>query len=65
MRIFASFPDDDPYLDEDTVFGVRSDLIMTYVERQPEEFPDGMALSGCVEEPFLHVIFDVTLAKKE
>jgi hydroxyquinol 1,2-dioxygenase len=59
------FPDDDPYLDEDTVFGVRPDLIMTYVERQPKEFPDGMALSGCVEEPFLHVNFDVTLAKKE
>ena len=27
------FPDDDPYLDEDTVFGVRSDLVMKYTER--------------------------------
>ena len=27
------FPDDDPYLDEDAVFGVREDLIMRYQER--------------------------------
>ena len=35
------FPDDDPYLDEDTVFGVREDLVMKYVELPP--FPDGYA----------------------
>lgn len=57
------FPDDDPYLDEDTVFGVRSDLVMTYNEKPPEAFPTGMALSGTVNEPFLHVEFDVVLAK--
>ncbi|WP_170371432.1 dioxygenase [Ruegeria arenilitoris] len=57
------FPDDDPYLDEDTVFGVRDDLVMTYVERPASEFPDGMELSGKINEPFLHVNFDVTLAK--
>lgn len=57
------FPDDDPYLDQDTVFGVRDDLVMTYVERPVSEFPDGMELSGKITEPFLHVIFDVTLAK--
>ena len=57
------FPDDDPYLDQDTVFGVRSDLVMHYVERPASEFPDGMALSGKVTEPFLHVEFDVTLAR--
>ena len=57
------FPDDDPYLDQDTVFGVRSDLVMTYVERPAEQFPEGMALSGTVTEPFLSVTFDVTLAK--
>ncbi|WP_170368224.1 dioxygenase [Ruegeria arenilitoris] len=57
------FPDDDPYLDEDTVFGVRDDLVMTYVERPASEFPDGMELSGKITEPFLHVNFDVTLAK--
>ncbi|NOC83106.1 dioxygenase [Ruegeria sp. HKCCD6428] len=57
------FPDDDPYLDQDTVFGVRDDLVMTYVERPASEFPDGMELSGTITEPFLHVKFDVTLAR--
>ncbi|WP_299614113.1 dioxygenase [uncultured Tateyamaria sp.] len=57
------FPDDDPYLDEDTVFGVRSDLVMTYVERPAADFPAGMALSGTVTEPFLRVEFDVTLSR--
>ena len=58
------FPDDDPYLDEDTVFGVRDDLVMTYEERPASEFPEGMALSGKITEPFLHVEFDVTLARE-
>jgi hydroxyquinol 1,2-dioxygenase len=58
------FPDDDPYLDQDTVFGVRDDLVMTYVERPASEFPGGMELSDKITEPFLHVIFDVTLAKE-
>lgn len=58
------FPDDDPYLDQDTVFGVRSDLVMTYIEKPASEFPDGMALSGKVNTPFLYVEFDVILAKK-
>ncbi|WP_253284224.1 dioxygenase [Ruegeria sp. HKCCD6228] len=57
------FPDDDPYLDQDTVFGVRDDLVMTYVERPVSEFPDGIELSGKITEPFLHVKFDVKLAK--
>lgn len=55
------FPDDDPYLDEDTVFGVRSDLVMTYVEYPPEDFPDGYVLSGKVTEPFLCADFDLKL----
>ncbi|WP_170336372.1 dioxygenase [Ruegeria arenilitoris] len=57
------FPDDDPYLDQDTVFGVRDDLVMTYVERPASEFPDDMVLSGRITEPYLHVNFDVTLAR--
>lgn len=59
------FPDNDPYLDEDTVFGVRSDLVMKYDERAAEDFPAGMAISGTVNEPFLHVTFDVVLARKD
>ncbi|MCI2400508.1 dioxygenase [Aliiroseovarius subalbicans] len=55
------FPDDDPYLDQDTVFGVRDDLVMTYVEKPASAFPDGMEISGSVAETFLHVEFDVTL----
>jgi len=57
------FPDDDPYLDQDTVFGVRDDLVMTYAERPASEFPDGMELSGKITGPFLQVKFDVKLAK--
>lgn len=56
------FPEDDPYLDQDTVFGVRDDLVMKYTEQPADAFPAGMALSGKVAEPFLHVRFDVTLA---
>jgi len=58
------FPDDDPYLDQDTVFGVRDDLVMTYQTREAADFPDGMALSGRVDAPFLSVMFDVVLARE-
>lgn len=59
------FPDDDPYLDQDAVFGVRDDLVMSYQEKPAAEFPHGMALSGKVTEPFLSVNFDVTSAKED
>ncbi|WP_294229575.1 dioxygenase [uncultured Shimia sp.] len=59
------FPEDDLYLDQDTVFGVRDDLVMTYHKRPASEFPEGMVLSGAVNEPFLHVEFDVTLAAED
>jgi hydroxyquinol 1,2-dioxygenase len=55
------FPEDDPYLDQDTVFGVRDDLVMTYVEKPASDFPQGLEVSGKVTENFLHVKFDVTL----
>jgi hydroxyquinol 1,2-dioxygenase len=57
------FPDDDPYLDQDTVFGVRDDLVMTYVEKPASDFPASMAISGKVNDTFLSVDFDVTLAR--
>ena len=57
------FPDDDPYLDEDTVFGVREDLIMKYTKEPAEKFPNGFALSGKVTEAFLRVKFDLVLSK--
>ncbi len=56
------FPEDDPYLDQDTVFGVREDLVMQYEEMPAGSFPnDGFDLSGKVPGDFLKVTFDLTL----
>lgn len=57
------FPDDDPYLDQDTVFGVRDDLVMKYVEHPPETFPEGYVLSGKVTDPYLVAEFNMTLVR--
>ncbi|SFL28752.1 dioxygenase [Shimia haliotis] len=57
------FPDDDPYLDQDTVFGVRDDLVMTYVKQPAGSFPEGFALSGSVDDAYSRVDFDLVLAK--
>ncbi len=57
------FPDDDPYLDQDTVFGVREDLVMTYVPQPAGSFPDGFELSGKVDGSYARVDFDLVLAK--
>jgi hydroxyquinol 1,2-dioxygenase len=56
------FPDDDPYLDEDTVFGVREDLVMTYEEKPAGSFPaEGFELSGKVDGPYQLASFDLVL----
>ncbi len=58
-EIFAA---DDPYLDQDTVFGVRDDLVMHYVEQRAGTFPkSGFDLSGKVDGPWLKVDFDLVL----
>lgn len=58
------FPDDDPYLDEDTVFGVREDLVMTYVEQPAGSFPsEGYVLSGKVDGTWLLADFDLVLVR--
>jgi len=59
-EVFAA---DDPYLDEDTVFGVREDLVMRYEPQPAGSFPDGFALSGKVAGAYARVDFDFTLAK--
>lgn len=59
------FPDDDPYLDEDTVFGVRADLVMRYIRHPASAFPPGMALSGQVTDSFSLVEFDFVLVPQE
>jgi len=57
------FPDDDPYLDQDTVFGVRSDLIMHYVKQSAGDFPvEGFDVCGTVKGDYYLVDFDVTLS---
>ena len=57
------FPDDDPYLDQDTVFGVRSDLVISYESQRADQFPaEGLELSGKVTDDFSKVDFDIKLA---
>ncbi len=57
------FPDDDPYLDQDTVFGVRDDLVMRYEKQAAGSFPDGFELSGKVPGEYLRVDFDFKLLR--
>lgn len=57
------FPDDDPYLDQDTVFGVRDDLVMTYITQPAGSFPEGFELSGSVNDSYSRVDFDLILAR--
>lgn len=57
------FPEDDPYLDQDTVFGVREDLVMSYQTMSAGSFPNGFELSGNVNDAYLKVDFDLTLVK--
>lgn len=59
------FPLDDPYLDEDAVFGVREKLIMEYVEHnEASEIPQGFAVGTAVTMPFYIVDFDFVLAQE-
>ncbi len=57
------FPDDDPYLDEDTVFGVREDLVTEYIPQPAGSFPQGFELSGKVNEAYSKVEFDLVLIR--
>ncbi|MEM8728883.1 MAG: dioxygenase [Pseudomonadota bacterium] len=57
------FPDDDPYLDQDTVFGVRDDLVMSYAAQPAGTFPDGLDLSGQVDGTWSKVDFDFKLVR--
>lgn len=57
------FPSDDPYLDEDAVFGVREKLVMAYQERRSTEgLPDDLAAKDRLNLPFYVVDFDFVLA---
>lgn len=57
------FPSDDPYLDEDAVFGVRDELVANYVVKDDRgDIPQGLAIAETMELPFLKVDFDMVLA---
>ncbi|WP_419914088.1 dioxygenase [Hoeflea sp.] len=57
------FPSDDPYLDQDAVFGVRSDLIMDYVEQTDHDLvPDEFEAKSKLTSPYYSVDFDFVLS---
>lgn len=59
------FPSDDPYLDEDAVFGVRERLIMNYVEQTSlDAIPHGLDIADRLTAPFFTVDFDFVLAEE-
>ena len=58
------FPSDDPYLDEDAVFGVREKLIMEYQERTTTDgLPDDLEIKSKLDGTFYVVDFDFILSK--
>lgn len=59
------FPSDDPYLDQDTVFGVREDLIMRFHERSAtEDLPDDLVIKPHIATPYYTVDFDFVLSSE-
>ncbi|MEL6962826.1 MAG: dioxygenase [Pseudomonadota bacterium] len=57
------FPSDDPYLDQDAVFGVREELIMTYrPQSDPSTLPDDLAIKDQLDGSFFMVDFDFVLS---
>ena len=58
------FPDDDPYLDEDAVFGVRQDLTMHYREcSDPKDAPSDLDAKERLTKTFYRIDFDFRLAR--
>ncbi|MGI9520996.1 MAG: dioxygenase [Hyphomicrobiaceae bacterium] len=57
------FPEDDPYLDQDAVFGVRESLILRYKQHQSiDEIPVSFERGDQLSKPFYSVNFDFKLA---
>jgi protocatechuate 3,4-dioxygenase beta subunit len=64
MLVTEVFPSDDPYLDQDVVFGVREQLIMKYIEHSDiATLPDGLEIGKDITLPFYTVDFDFILVK--
>ena len=60
------FPSDDPYLDEDAVFGVRERLVMEYREGTDRAaLPEALEARDRIATPFSTVDFDFTLVADE
>ena len=58
------FANGDPYIDRDAVFGVRSDLVMNYVEMNDvAELPDDLEVGQNVTLPYFKVDFDFVLVE--
>lgn len=55
------FPSDDPYLDQDAVFGVRSDLVMEYAPGDRAALADDIAARDKLADDFAKVDFDFIL----
>jgi len=58
------FPSDDPYLDQDAVFGVREDLVMQYRAcRDQRKAPADLEARDRLTIPFYMIDFDFRLAR--
>lgn len=58
------FPSDDPYLDEDAVFGVREKLVMDYVSTtDTSNLPDDLEIKSKIDGQLSKVDFDFVLSK--
>ncbi|GAB5511398.1 MAG: intradiol ring-cleavage dioxygenase [Hyphomicrobiales bacterium] len=55
------FPSDDPYLDQDAVFGVRTDLVMEYVPGDRSALSGDIAARDRLDDSFAKVDFDFIL----
>ena len=60
------FADDDPYLDQDAVFGVRDDLVAHYEEHtDAADAPDGLAAADNLTDPYFTVDFNFVLIENQ
>lgn len=60
--VTEAFPDDDPYLDEDAVLGVRDDLLFEVKNGAAGSFPEGFEISGEVVGAYTRIEFDLILS---
>ena len=59
------FPDDDKYLDEDAVFGVREQLVMNYARQDTVSRSDQAQVEAKLTPPYYTVDFDLRLCKAD